>query len=77
MKVVIELPDNWINEDMTGNLDFMFRTVKQEVAKQVKDRVVEEVLKNTPLPEITITGAEIKDRMITILAERALQKNNE
>lgn len=73
MKVIIELPNNWLDTDLTGNLDWMTKTVKQEVARQVERALVTYVLKETKMPKIEIKPEEVKDRMLTILAERALE----
>ncbi len=76
MKVIIELPDNWLNTDLTGNIDWITRTVKDTVQHEIKEKVVEQVLSQTELPKIVITPEEVKDRMVTILAERALEERS-
>lgn len=51
MKVLIELPDNWLDADNMQNLDWIVKTVRQEVRAQVVKALVEQV----DLPEVHFT----------------------
>lgn len=72
IKVMIEIPSNWI--DVESPILWVGRSVKDSVESKLKDAFVEQYLTNITLPEIKISPEEIKDRMLQILAERALEK---
>ena len=74
MKVQIELPNGWLDSDHSADLTWMFKTVKQEVERQVKEKAIEAIMKDLVIPKITIDPKEIKDRMLTLLAKRALEE---
>jgi len=75
MRVLIEMPSNWWDFDSpTGLASFH---IKQMVERQLKDALVEQYLAKVELPAIRITAAEIKDRMLTLLAERVLEERGD
>ena len=75
MRVLIEMPSNWWDFDSpTGLASFH---IKQIVERQLKHALVEQYLAKVELPAIRITAAEIKDRLLTLLAERALAERGD
>lgn len=71
MKILIELPDGWLDSDLTGNLDWITKTVRQEVATQITKALVEKGLKE--LPELhferELIRQEVKKRLVDSIAE--------
>jgi hypothetical protein len=72
IRVLIEIPEKWV--DFESPLGFITGSIRQMVERQVKDAIIEQCLSQMEIPEITVTAAEVKDRMLTILAERALDE---
>ena len=66
MKVLIELPDNWLDADLMGNLDWITKTVRQEVKTQVVKALTEQV----ELPKLTVTKDELRPLVVKALAEK-------
>lgn len=72
IKVFLEIPEDYI--DIESPILWVGRSVKDSVESKLKDAFVEQYLTKITLPEIKISPEEIKDRMLQILAERALEK---
>jgi hypothetical protein len=66
MKVIIELPDNWLDTDLTGNIDWITKSVRQEVSRAVTDAVV----KTVQIPEVKISKEELKVAVLKELVNR-------
>lgn len=75
IKVLFEFPKKWVDFDSPmGMLGDVFRNKLDDL---LRDAVVEKVLKKMEIPKIKVTKEEIKDRMLSILAKRALDKDDE
>jgi len=71
IKILFEIPSKWVDyEDPLFGLGSFF---SQRLEPMLRDAVVEKAISQMEIPEIEITKEEIKDRMLTILAERALE----
>lgn len=66
MKVLIELPDNWLDTDLTDNIQWMTRTVHEEVKRQLVKSLVEQV----DLPKLEFTAEEMLPLVAKALADR-------
>lgn len=66
MKVLIELPDNWLDADNINSLEWITRTVRQEVKSQLVKALAEQV----DLPKLEFTAEEMKPLVAKILAEK-------
>jgi len=75
VRVMVELPTNWLNEEQGSDLLYMLGEFKKRFKERVYDKAVEEALKKIKIPKIKISPKEIKAKMLEILAEKAL--NNE
>ncbi len=74
IKILFEVPSKWVDyEDPLFGLGSFF---SQRLEPMLRDAVVDKAVSQMEIPDIKITKEEIKDRMLTILAERAL-KNTE
>lgn len=71
IRILIKVPENWI--DIDSPTLFAGRSIYDMAVKEVKQAVVEQYLKEITLPKVRISAEELKDRMIQILAERALE----
>ena len=75
IKVLIKVPRKWVDFDSpTGMIGY---TTKQLFERMLTKKIEEKVLNEMKLPEIKITAEEVKDRMLSIMAHRALDKNHE
>ena len=74
-KVLVKMPSKWIDFDSPfGGIGF---AVRDRLDKLLRDKVISEVVNKIKLPEIKISQAEVKDRMLDILAKKALHKEDE
>lgn len=73
IRVLIEIPEKWFDAD--SPLGFASYSMKQMVENQLKEALTEEYIKKVTLPKIKFSKEEIKDRILTLLAERAMQSN--
>lgn len=75
IRVMVELPTNWLDEEQGSDLLYMLGEFKRKFKDRVYDKAIDEVIKKTKLPKIEIDPKEIKDRMLQILAEKALEES--
>jgi hypothetical protein len=71
IEVLVKFPVDWFNFDQTDLTEVLSLRYKIEAILQ------EELLKQLPkieLPPIAISSKEVKDKMLTLLAERAISK---
>jgi hypothetical protein len=74
IQIIIELPtDYFFSLDELSQLCSYSGTFRDAFLRKLLDKSVEKALKETVLPKIKIDPKEVKDKMLTILAERALQ----
>lgn len=69
MKILIELPDNWLDSDLTGNLDWMVKTVRSEV----KDQLIKAIVEQVEMPKLDIDQGELKRLVLDKLATRMVE----
>jgi hypothetical protein len=78
IKILIEVPENWI--DVDSPTLWAGRAVYNMARDLVKDAIIEQYLNKITPPDFTFTDKElkdgIKDKITTILAERAIKKND-
>lgn len=77
MKILIEIPDNWLDSNKLDDLSFITRTCKQEVQKRLVDLTVEKIWAETKIPEIEISREEIKAKLLDRMVDKIEEKNNE
>lgn len=70
MKILIEIPDNWLNANVLDDLGFITRTCKQEVQKRLMDIAVDKILKTMKVPKIKISEKELKARLLDRLTDK-------
>jgi len=66
MKVLIELPDDWLDSDLMGNLEWITKTVRQEVRNQLVKALVEQA----DLPKLEFTPEEMRPLVAKALADK-------
>ena len=72
IRILIEIPEKWVDyEDPVFGLG-SFVSDRFEVL--LKDAIVQQALKKIQLPTIKIASKEVKDKILTILAERVLEE---
>lgn len=75
MKLLIEVPDNWLDDDKLSNLSFITSTCRQELQKILLDEMTNALMKEAlPLPKITITPEELKKAILDRQVEEFLNK---
>lgn len=73
IRILIEIPEKWV--DFNSPLGMVSYSVHQTVEKMIKELVEEKYISQIKLPAIDeITTEQVKDRVATILAKRALDK---
>lgn len=77
IEVLIKVPKDWLETNELDILSMFGGRIRDKVKDKILDSAMEKIMKKIKLPNIKITPAEIKNRMLTILAERALENRNE
>lgn len=70
MKVLIELPDSWLDSDLTDNIQWITRTIREEVRRQL----VEKLAQQTDLPELEFSAEEMRPLVAAAPAEHKAQE---
>lgn len=52
IKVLIEIPRNWLDADLTGNIEWITRGIRGEIKNQVKNAVADKIMKEIKMPKI-------------------------
>lgn len=74
IRILFKIPEDWVDyEDPVFGLGSLLHS---RLEPMLKEAVVEKAVSQMKMPEIKITPEEVKDRMLTILAERALEKDD-
>lgn len=71
IKVLIEVPENWI--DIDSPTLWAGRTIYEMAKRKIEDAIIEQYMSKITLPEITWSKEEVKAKIIDKLAERALE----
>lgn len=74
MKVYFELPDKWLDSDLTGNLEWITKTVKEAVERKITDALVKEAISKTELPKIEVDKKKLEKVILNKIAEKAMEK---
>ncbi len=77
IKIWFELPTNILELDELSFLDALAGRGRDSLLRAIQTKVTDDLISKLKIPKIKITPEEIKDRMLTILAERALENKNE
>lgn len=75
MKIMIEMPDNWI--DFDSPVGFTHQAFKQLIPRYLKDVLVEQYLSKQPEYKLEITEQEVKNAVIAEIARRQVDKLEE
>lgn len=74
LEILIKLPsDYFMNKNELDLLSTFSGTFRDSFQERLVTGAVEKALKEIKLPEITISKEEVKEKMLKILAERALE----
>ena len=71
IEVLIKIPRKWV--DFNSPLGMISTLVYTNFKKLLNQKIEEKVLNEIELPEIKIDPIEVKNRMLQILAEKALE----
>ncbi len=72
IRIFIDIPEGYI--DVESPALWVAQSVRQEVEQQLKAALIEQYVGKLEMPDITVTPEEVKDRILTILAEQAVEK---
>lgn len=72
MKVYFEIEDGWLDEE--SPILWASGTIREQAQRALVEAFTKQLLKKTKVPTIKITAKELKNRMLTILAEKALEE---
>jgi len=74
IRIMVEIPEDWVDPESPSF--YVSYAVREEVDRQITKLLEKEYISKVRIPTPKITEAEVKDRMLTILAKRALESNN-
>lgn len=64
MKIQIEIPNDWLDEEKLNSLKFVTRTCREEIHKILLEKLTEQALKELEMPKIEITREELKEAVL-------------
>lgn len=73
MKVIIEIPEGWLEEEKLNNIGFITRTCKEEVQNMLIKMTTESVLAHMKPPKIKISQKELKKAILERMVEEKMQ----
>jgi len=81
IEVKIKIPKDWIDDDGISDnrlklLSLLAGRTQERMKRDVFAGAVEKIIEKTKLPKVKITKEEVKDRMLDIMAQRALDGND-
>lgn len=71
-KILVEVPENWIDTDAPQII--FSSAIRGEVERLIQEEIEKNILPTLKLPQVKISKEEVKDRMLQILAEKALEE---
>ena len=74
IEVLLKVPKDWLSTNDLDILSMFTGRIRDRVKNRLLDEATEKIMKKINLPKINISPKEIKDRMLTILAEKALEE---
>lgn len=75
MKVIIEIPDGWLDENVLDNLAFITRTCREEIQHKLMTSATEKALKSMKIPKITISKSELKKAILNRMVDERMKDN--
>ena len=69
----IKVDEDWLDQDQLQVIGQWLGHGEKRIKDEVISEIVDKIIAAIKLPEIKIEPKEIKDRMLDILAERALE----
>lgn len=72
IRIFIDIPEGYI--DVDSPTLWAAQSLRQDIHRSLRDALAEQYLGKIELPEITVTPEEVKDRVLTILAQQAVEK---
>lgn len=75
IKVMIEIPDNWLEESQGEGLLALMGTIRERFADRIFDKAIEKVLKDLKIPKIKFTQQELKKAVLEKMAEKAIEEH--
>lgn len=75
IKVFIELPANYLLDVDHHNLHELFN-IRDYIKKEVKNQVIDKIIDQLELPNIQVDAAELKEMVISRMADRIIDSQN-
>ncbi len=72
IEVSIRVPEDWLDMDELDLMRLIGGRVKERVEDSVMDRAIDKIMGEIKIPKVKISPKEVKDRMLDIMAQRAL-----
>ena len=77
IEVKIKVPIDYLTRNQLDVMQNILGLSQTKVRNDVFSRAVDKIMKEIKIPKIKINKDEVKDRMLTIMAERALDGDDE
>ncbi len=77
IEVKFKVPIDYLTRNQLDVMQNILGLSQTKVRNDVFSRAVDKIMKEIKIPKIKINKDEVKDRMLTIMAERALDGDDE
>lgn len=75
IKILVEMPSKWV--DFESPMGLAMYSLKDKLTRLLEEKVIDKAVSKMKIPKITVTPEEIKDKMLDILARKALENKDE
>ena len=77
IEVLIKYPSDFLSENDFDGISMFGRAFRESVDEIVRDEVVKKIMEEIEIPKVEFTEGELKDRILTAMARRVLEKDEE
>ena len=74
IRVLIEIPTKWIDTKSIVPMAYFGESMAKAIQSLVEEKLTDRMLAKIEMPKIKVNKKEVKEKMLEILAERALEE---
>ena len=76
IEILIKYPDTFLTENDLSGLGMLGRAFRDSIEEIVKREVVQKIIAEIETPKIEINKEELKQKVISLMAEKIIENSN-
>jgi hypothetical protein len=76
IEVLIKVPKNWLDLDQLDLLTTLGGSIRHRVSDAILEKATKEIVSKIKLPKFKINVNDVKNKMLSILAQKALEQRS-